>query len=184
MHNSFHCFIFHLFSVAPFELKFLQHLQLFIPYIHKNWQSFLGRGSTLNVGLNSCFESLTDFSFLFNMQFWAVSVGRGRTTMTKPLQGLIKEVWHLCCAYVCKLTTTNAHNMGSLILRKVGVNVHFTCVLVTIYWCTWDDIKQQYSVMIERELWWTRSTHPILLVIVDLAHIQWWIFIFMCVFEI
>ena len=67
-------------------------------------------------------------------------------------------------AYVCKLTTTNAHNMGLFILRKVGVNVYYACVLISIYWCIWDDIKQQYSVMIERELWWTKSTHPILLV--------------------
>ena len=104
------------------------------------------------MGLNSCLESLTDFSLLFNMQLWAVSVGGGRTTMTKPLQGLMKEVWHLCCEYVCKLTTTKAHNMSSLILRKVGVNVHFAYVLITIHWCIWDDIKQQYSVMIERDL--------------------------------
>ena len=73
---------------------------------------------------------------------WAVSVGRGRTTMTEPLQGLIKDVWQIFCEYVCKLTTTKAHNMSSLILRKVGVNVHFACVLVTIYWYTCDDIKQ------------------------------------------
>ena len=83
LHNSFHCFIFHLFYVAPFELKFLQHLQLFIPHTHKNWQSFLGYESIFNVGLNSCLDLLTDFSLLFSMQLWAVSVGRGRTTMTQ-----------------------------------------------------------------------------------------------------
>ena len=98
------------------------------------------------------------------MQLWAVSVGGGRTTMTEPLQGLIKEVWHLCCEYVWKLTATKVHDMSSLILSKVGVNVPFAYVLITIRLCIWDDIKQQYSVMIEKELWWTKSTHPILLV--------------------
>ena len=76
------------------------------------------------------------------MQLWAVSVGRGRTTMTKPLYGLIKEVWHLWCEYAGELTTTKAHNMSLLILSKVGVNVHFAYVLITIHWCIWDDIKQ------------------------------------------
>ena len=69
------------------------------------------------------------------MQLWAVSVGRGRTTMTKPLQGLIKEVWHLCCVYVCKLTMTNDHVIVSLISRKVGVIVDFAYVSIAMYWC-------------------------------------------------
>ena len=72
LHNSFHHSIFNLFSVAPFELKFLQHLQLFIPHTHKNWRSFLGCGSIFSVGLNSCFEFLTDFSLLSILQLWAV----------------------------------------------------------------------------------------------------------------